>query len=263
MFGIGDSLELFKAQPIAGRRISMLHVHGLHVAYGKIRAVQGISLEVGEGEIVVLIGTNGAGKSSTLNAICGIVRPDQGSVIYNGDEITVLPAHKIARRGLVQVPEGRLIFGALSLEENLRLGAYGVASGAGVAGDMERVMRHFPGLQGRLSERASNLSGGQLQMLALARGLMARPRLLLLDEPSLGLAPLVVREVFRLIRTLRDEGITILLVEQNVRQALAVVDRGYVLESGRIILDGTARELLQNELLVNSYLGILGGEVPR
>lgn len=241
----------------------MLHVDGLHVAYGKIRAVQGISLEVREGEIVALIGVNGAGKSSTLNAICGIVRTNNGRVIYNEEGITGLPAHKIIQRGLVQVPEGRMIFNALSLEENLRLGAYRLGSGAGATEDMERVMRHFPSLQGRLSERASNLSGGELQMLALARGLMARPRLLLLDEPSLGLAPLVVQEVFRLIRTLRDEGITILLVEQNVRQALAVVDRGYVLESGRIILAGTARELLQNELLVNSYLGIVGGEVPR
>ena len=235
----------------------MLRVDGLEVRYGKIRAVQGVSLAVETGEIVALIGANGAGKSSTLNAICGIVKTAGGRVTYRGEDITGLPSHRIIQRGIVQVPEGRRIFAALSVEENLRLGAYTLESGKKIGAEMDRVMAFFPDLRERLSEPASNLSGGQLQMLALARGLMARPRLLLLDEPSLGLAPLVVRELFALIPALRDEGITILLVEQNVRQALAVVNRGYVLESGRVILGGTARELMENKLLVESYLGTL------
>ena len=241
----------------------MLKVEGLEVKYGNIRAVQGVSLQVDEGEIVAVIGANGAGKSSTLNAICGIAKTAGGRVTYRGKNITGLPAHQIIKKGIVQVPEGRRIFAPLSVEENLRLGAYATDSGKNTGAEIDRVMAFFPDLRERISEPASNLSGGQLQMLALARGLMARPRLLLLDEPSLGLAPLVVQELFGLIPALRDEGITILLVEQNVRQALGVVNRGYVLESGRVILSGTASELMENQLLVESYLGILEGQAQK
>ena len=237
----------------------MLEVRDLHVSYGKVRAVQGVSLDVGEGEIVALIGANGAGKSSTMHAVCGIERPAGGQVRFLGVPIARLPPHRIMRRGIVQVPEGRLIFGGLTIAQNLRLGAYNVAGGAKAEADIDRVLEFFPMLRDRLDERGAALSGGQAQMLALARGLMARPKLLMLDEPSLGLAPIAAQEVFALIARLRDSGVTILLVEQNVRQALAIADRGYVLESGRIILDGKAAQLAEHELLVSAYLGLQRG----
>ena len=237
----------------------MLEVRDLHVSYGKVRAVQGVSLEVKEGEIVALIGANGAGKSSTMHAVCGIERPSGGQIGYLGRPITRLPPHRIMRRGIVQVPEGRLIFGGLTIAQNLRLGAYNVPGRAKAEADIDRVLEFFPMLRDRLDERGAALSGGQAQMLALARGLMARPKLLMLDEPSLGLAPIAAQEVFALIARLRDTGVTILLVEQNVRQALAIADRGYVLESGRIILDGKAAALAEHELLVSAYLGLQRG----
>ena len=237
----------------------MLEVRDLQVSYGKVRAVQGVSLEVGEGEIVALIGANGAGKSSTMHAVCGIERPAGGQVRFLGHSITRLPPHRIVRRGIVQVPEGRLIFGGLTIAQNLRLGAYNVPGRARAEADIDRVLEFFPMLRDRLDERGAALSGGQAQMLALARGLIARPKLLMLDEPSLGLAPIAAQEVFALIARLRDAGVTILLVEQNVRQALAIADRGYVLESGRIILDGQAAELAEHELLVSAYLGLQRG----
>ena len=239
----------------------MLEIRDLRVNYGRIRALQGVSLDVAEGEIVALIGANGAGKSSTMNAISGVARVASGEIRLDGESLVGLPSHRIVGRGVVQVPEGRLIFAGLTIEENLRLAA-GAAHGRGrETAELERVLDLFPMLKERLKDRGSGLSGGQAQMLALARGLIAAPRLLLLDEPSLGLAPLAAREVFELIRRLRDGGITILLVEQNVRQALAVADRGYVLEGGRIVLDGRADELLGHELLISSYLGIRKGEV--
>ena len=234
----------------------MLEVRGLEVSYGKVRAVQGIDLDVAKGEIVALIGANGAGKSSTMHAICGIERASGGAIRFLGDTITGLPAHRVIRRGIVQVPEGRLIFGGLTIEENLRLGAYRAADRAAIAFEMERVLELFPMLKDRLAERGAALSGGQAQMLALARGLMAQPKLLMLDEPSLGLAPVAVEEVFALIADLRGRGVTVLVVEQNVRQALAVADRGYVLESGRIILQGRADELARDDLLVKAYMGL-------
>ncbi len=237
----------------------MLEVSDLHVSYGKVRAVQGLSLEVEEGEIVALIGANGAGKSSTMHAVCGIERPAAGEIRFLGQRIARLPPHRIMRHGIVQVPEGRLIFGGLTIAQNLRLGAYNVPGRARAEADFDRVLEFFPMLRDRLDERGSALSGGQAQMLALARGLMARPKLLLLDEPSLGLAPIAAQEVFALIARLRDTGVTILLVEQNVRQALAIADRGYVLESGRIILDGEAAALAEHELLVSAYLGLQRG----
>ena len=237
----------------------MLEVSDLHVSYGKVRAVQGVSLEVEEGEIVALIGANGAGKSSTMHAVCGIERPAAGEIRFLGQHIARLPPHRIMRHGIVQVPEGRLIFGGLTIAQNLRLGAYNVPGRARAEADMGRVLEFFPMLRDRLDERGAALSGGQAQMLALARGLMARPKLLMLDEPSLGLAPIAAQEVFALIARLRDTGVTILLVEQNVRQALAIADRGYVLESGRIILDGEAAALAEHELLVSAYLGLQRG----
>ena len=234
----------------------MLEIRDLQVSYGKVRAVQGVSLEVEEGEIVALIGANGAGKSSTMHAVCGIERPAGGHIRFLGQAITRLPPHRIMRRGIAQVPEGRLIFGGLTIAQNLRLGAYNVPGRARADADIDRVLELFPMLRDRLDERGAALSGGQAQMLALARGLMARPKLLMLDEPSLGLAPIAAQEVFTLIARLRDSGVTILLVEQNVRQALAIADRGYVLEGGRIILDGKAVELAEHELLVSAYLGL-------
>ena len=237
----------------------MLEVRDLHVSYGKVRAVQGVSLEVEEGEIVALIGANGAGKSSTMHAVCGIERAAGGQIRFLGRYITRLPPHRIMRRGIAQVPEGRLIFGGLTIAQNLRLGAHSAAGRAAVEADIDRVLEFFPMLRDRLDERGAALSGGQAQMLAFARGLMARPKLLMLDEPSLGLAPIAAQEVFALIARLRDSGVTILLVEQNVRQALAIADRGYVLESGRIILDGKAAALAEHELLVSAYLGLQRG----
>ncbi len=234
----------------------MLEVRGLEVAYGRIRAVQGISLDVAEGEIVTLIGANGAGKSSTMHAICGIEKPAAGSVRFLGEDITGLPAHRVIGRGITQVPEGRLVFTGLTIEENLRLGAYSAGRRLDVAAEMERVFDLFPVLRERLASRGSALSGGQAQMLAVARGLMARPRLLLLDEPSLGLSPVAVQEVFALIGDLRRRGVTVLLVEQNVRQALSIADRGYVLESGSIILEGSAPELAGHDMLVSAYMGL-------
>ena len=234
----------------------MLEARDLEVQYGKIRAVYGLSLNVIKGEIVALIGANGAGKSSTMQAICGIERANAGQVHFEGENITGLRSHQIIGRGLVQVPEGRLIFGGLTIEENLRLGAFNTNSSLPMGDEIERVLMNFPMLKDRLSEQGTALSGGQAQMLALARAMMARPKLLMLDEPSLGLAPIAVEEVYALIETLPDAGVTVLLVEQNVRQALAVADRGYVIESGKIILEGKANELLNNEHLINVYMGL-------
>ncbi len=239
----------------------MLEIRDLRVNYGRIRALQGVSLDVAEGEIVALIGANGAGKSSTMNAISGVARAASGEIRLDGESLVGLPSHRVIGRGVVQVPEGRLIFAGLTIEENLRLAAAAAHDRRRETAEIERVLDLFPMLKERLKDRGSGLSGGQAQMLALARGLVAAPRLLLLDEPSLGLAPLAAREVFDLIPRLRDGGITILLVEQNVRRALAVADRGYVLEGGRIVLDGEASELLGHELLVGSYLGMRKKEV--
>ena len=236
--------------------MTLLTVEGLDVRYGKIRAVVGLDLAVNDGEIVTLVGVNGAGKSSTIRAICGVETPAAGRIEFAGQRLDRLPAHRIMALGVAHVPEGRQIFTNMTLRENLLVGAYHREDQDQVARDIETDLELFPRLQGRLGERAYNLSGGELQMLALLRGLMARPRLLLLDEPSLGLAPLVVKDLFRLIRTLRDRGVTILLVEQNVRQALTVADRGYVMESGRLILSGKAQYLLADDQVAHAYLGV-------
>ena len=235
--------------------MTLLHVKGLEVRYGKIRAVVGLDLIVDEGEIVTLVGVNGAGKTSTIRAICGVVPPSAGRIEFAGRRIDRLAAHRIMPLGIAHVPEGRQIFTNMTLRDNLLLGAHHRRDRHRVEGDIASVLELFPRLHGRLDEPAFGLSGGELQMLALMRGLMARPRLLLLDEPSLGLAPQVVEEVFRLIDGLRQEGMTVLLVEQNVRQALTIAERGYVLESGRVILSGNARDLLRHDLVAQSYLG--------
>ncbi len=236
--------------------MALLQVSDLEIHYGAIRAVIGIDFDVREGEIVTLVGVNGAGKTSTLHAICGLVPLTAGRIEYAGQRIEHYPAHRVMSMGIAHVPEGRQIFTQMTLRENLLLGGYHRPDQKQLKRDMSTALQMFPRLQHRLDERAVNLSGGELQMLAVARGLLARPRLLLLDEPSLGLAPQAAQEVFRLIQALHQDGMTILLVEQNLRQALTIADRGYVLESGRMILSGEASRLLREPLIVNAYLGI-------
>ena len=232
----------------------LLEVKGLEAGYGGIRAVKGIDLEVREGELVCLIGANGAGKSSTLRAICGLLPARAGSVRYGGTEVAQLPVHELPRRGLVMVPEGRGIFAQLTVAENLAMGAY-TRGDADIARDTERQFETFPRLQERRAQVAGTLSGGEQQMLAIARALMARPRLLLLDEPSMGLAPLLVVKIFEIVREIAARGVTILLVEQNARLALEVAQRGYVMESGEIGLEGESKALLENPRVREAYLG--------
>jgi branched-chain amino acid transport system ATP-binding protein len=236
----------------------MLRVQSLRAGYGRVEVLGGISLHVNLGEIVTLIGANGAGKSTLLNAVAGIVKPRGGSVTFEKKEIAALPAEAIAARGCVLVPEGRQIFADMSIQENLQLGAYlrlKSAARRSVGEDMERVFELFPILLTRREQRAGTLSGGEQQMLALGRALMGRPRILMLDEPSIGLAPLVVKSIFETIVALRSRGTTILLVEQNARAALSIADRGYVMETGRIVLEGSARELSDNRDVQRAYLG--------
>lgn len=233
----------------------MIEVRSLAVSYGNIRAVLGIDLDVAAGEIVALIGANGAGKSSTLRAISGIEKPAGGTIRFEGRDIAGRPPHEIIAAGITQVPEGRQIFGRLSVRENLRLGAY-LRSADEIDDAIAEVAALFPILQDRLDAPGSELSGGQAQMLALARGVIARPRLLMLDEPTLGLAPKTAGEIFAIIRRLRADGLTIMLVEQNLRQALKIADRAYVLESGRIVLQGTVAELAADRRLHDAYLGV-------
>ncbi len=233
----------------------MIEVRSLAVSYGNIRAVQGIDLDVAAGEIVALIGANGAGKSSTLRAVSGIEKPAGGTIRFEGRDIAGRPPHEIIAAGITQVPEGRQIFGRLSVRENLRLGAY-LRSADEIDDAVAGVVTLFPILRDRLDAPGSELSGGQAQMLALARGVIARPRLLMLDEPTLGLAPKTAGEIFAIIRRLRADGLTIMLVEQNLRQALKIADRAYVLESGRIVLQGTAAELAADRRLHDAYLGV-------
>jgi branched-chain amino acid transport system ATP-binding protein len=234
----------------------MLEVRNLAVSYGRIRAVQGVDLDVAAGEIVALVGANGAGKSSILKAIAGLERPEGGTIRFLGRDIAFWPAHRALAAGIAYVPEGRMIVGTLSVRDNLRLGAFARADGADLAAEIERVLGMFPDLAGRLDEPGASLSGGQAQMLALARGFMAAPKLMLLDEPALGLAPLLTRAVFALIARLRAEGATILLVEQNVAEALALADRAYVVESGRVVKQGAGSHLARDPGLREAYLGL-------
>jgi branched-chain amino acid transport system ATP-binding protein len=235
--------------------MSLLTLENLQVSYGGIRAVKGVDLEVGQGELVCLIGANGAGKTTTLRAVTGLVRAAGGRILYEGVDIAGLRVHEIARRGLALVPEGRGVFAQLSIEENLAMGAYARNDRAAVAADVERAFTLFPRLKERRSQTAGTLSGGEQQMLAIARALMSRPKLLLLDEPSMGLAPLMVERIFEVIRTIAAEGVTMLLVEQNARLALEVSHRGYVLEGGLVSLSGEAGSLLGNPRIREAYLG--------
>jgi branched-chain amino acid transport system ATP-binding protein len=231
---------------------AVLELHDVHLSHGRIRALQGVSLEVRAGEIVTLVGPNGAGKTSLLGTVAGVHRPQRGSVTFLGERIDGHAVESIVRRGLVLVPEGRATLRHMTVRENLLLGAY-VRRDDAIAADLDRVLARFPPLRPRLSQKAGTMSGGEQQMLAIGRALMARPRLLLLDEPSLGLAPLVVAEIFATLRELRNDGVTILLVEQNARQALQLADRAYVLETGSIVLEG--RDLLADERVREAYLG--------
>lgn len=233
----------------------MLQVKNLDVFYGAIHAVKDISLEVGDGEIVTLIGSNGAGKSTTLHTISGLIKPQSGRIIYDGEDITDTSAHKIVERGLIQVPEGRHTFSNMSVLENLDLGAYTRKDKDGIAKDKEDVFKKFPRLYERREQIAGTLSGGEQQMLVMGRALMSKPKLLLLDEPSMGLAPLLVKEIFNIIKEIQQQGTTILLVEQNANMALSIADKAYVLETGRVVLSGTAAELAASEAVQKAYLG--------
>ena len=233
----------------------LLEVDDVHTFYGTIEALKGVSLTVEEGEIVTLIGANGAGKSSILNTICGLVQPRQGTITLAGEQIHGMPAHEIVGLGVSQAPEGRRVFGRLTVLENLEMGAFRRDDEDGIRTDMERVFTLFPRLKERLKQVGGTLSGGEQQMLAIGRALMAHPRLLLLDEPSMGLAPLLVEDIFRVIKQLNDEGTTILLVEQNALMAFSVASRGYVLETGTVVLEGTSDELRKNPDVQRAYLG--------
>ena len=233
----------------------MLEIKDLQVSYGGIEALRGISLNVNQNEIVTLIGANGAGKSSTLRAISGLVIPKGGKITFQGEDITRMDTQQVVERGLIMVPEGRRVFPNLTVEENLRIGAYLVRDQARVKQSMEYAYTCFPRLKERHWQPAGTLSGGEQQMLAVGRALMAGPKLLMMDEPSLGLAPLVVRDIFAIIKQLSLEGITILLIEQNANAALRAADRGYVMETGRIILSGTGEDLLSNQAVRDAYLG--------
>jgi branched-chain amino acid transport system ATP-binding protein len=234
---------------------AILSVTGLQIHYGVIEAVKGIDLALTQGKITTLLGANGAGKSTTLLALSGLLRATAGSIIFDGMELRALAPHRIVDRGLVQVPEGREILTTLTVRENLLLGAYRRQQRDEIATDLEQALRLFPRLRERLDGTAGNLSGGEQQMLAIARALMARPRLLLLDEPSMGLAPLLVQEIFKTLRALNDRGLTIFLVEQNVRQALKIADYAYVMENGRIVLAGPSAALLHDPKVIEAYLG--------
>ncbi len=233
----------------------LLDVKDIHVFYGNIEAVKGLSFHVNRGEIVCLIGANGAGKTTTLRTISGLLRPAEGAIFYEGQRIDLLPAHEIVGLGVAQSPEGRRIFPRMSVRENLDMGAFIRRDATGQREDMDRIMDLFPILKERARQAAGTLSGGEQQMLAMGRALMARPRLLLLDEPSMGLAPLVVQTIFDTIRDINEQGMTVLLVEQNAAQALSLAHRGYVIETGRIVLEDEASALLENEQVRKAYLG--------
>ncbi len=235
--------------------MALLEVNNVHTYYGAIHALKGLSIYVEKGEIVTLIGANGAGKTTTLNTICGILHPHSGTITLDGEPIHGLPAHEIVMRGVAQAPEGRRVFGRLNVTENLEMGAYARKDKDGIRRDMERVFTLFPRLKERAKQLAGTLSGGEQQMLAIGRSLMANPRLLLLDEPSMGLAPILVETIFDTIREINSQGTTVLLVEQNALIALSVANRGYVLETGNIVLHDSAAALQQNEMVRKAYLG--------
>ncbi len=235
--------------------MAMLEIKDLEVYYGVIQAIKGISFEVNEGEVIALIGANGAGKTTILHTISGLIAPKKGSVSFEGKEITKTPAHKIVEAGIAQVPEGRRVFASLSVLQNLRLGAYTRKNKQEIEQTLQMVYSRFPRLEERKNQPAGTLSGGEQQMLAMGRALMSEPRILLMDEPSMGLSPIFVNEIFDIIQKVSEAGTTVLLVEQNAKKALSIADRGYGLETGRIVLEGKASELMNDESVKKAYLG--------
>ncbi len=233
----------------------MLEVKDLKVAYGRVRAVKGISFSVEEGQVVTLVGTNGAGKTTTLRTISGLIKPESGEIWFDGKRIDAVPAHQVTIRGLAHSPEGRRIFPRLTVEDNLRLGAFARRDAKAVAQDLERVFTLFPILRDRRAQPAGTFSGGEQQMLAIGRAMMSRPKLMMLDEPSMGLSPLMMQRIMNTITELKSEGVTILLVEQNAQAALSLADYGYVLEVGKIVLQDTGKKLLTDENVRKAYLG--------
>ncbi len=236
--------------------MNLLEVRGIDVFYGNVQALWGVSFDVTEGQIVTVIGANGAGKSTTLKALAGLMKPKTGTVLFDGRDVTGLAPFELVEQGLVLIPEARQLWPAMTVLENLELGAYGRRARRDRARTLESIFAMFPHLKERVRQNAGTLSGGEQQMCAIGRGLMARPKLLLLDEPALGLAPMLVREVFTSLKTIRDQGVTVVLVEQNVSHALAIADRAFVLETGRITLSGPARELARDRRVRDSYLGL-------
>lgn len=233
----------------------MLKVNDIHVHYGSIEAIKGLSFEVSKGEIVTLIGANGAGKTTILHTVSGILTPSSGNVEYKDEDICKVPSHKVVSMGMAHVPEGRRVFSKMTVYENLQMGAYIHKGKKQIEEDLEMVFKRFPRLKERLKQTAGTLSGGEQQMLAMGRALMSRPELILMDEPSMGLAPILVDEIFDIIQSVNDAGTTILLVEQNANRALHIADRGYVLETGKIVLEGSSKELLESEEVRRAYLG--------
>ena len=235
--------------------MAMLEVKDLQVYYGVIQALKGISFHVNQGEVLALIGANGAGKTTTLQTLTGILSPKSGSIVFEGKDLTRTPAHKIVEMGMAHVPEGRRVFADMSVYENLLLGAYTRKDKAEIAESLASVYKRFPRLEERKGQRAGTLSGGEQQMLAMGRALMSRPRIILMDEPSMGLSPIFVNEIFDIIREVSESGTTVLLVEQNAKKALSIADRAYVLETGSITMDGKAEDLLNDEAVQKAYLG--------
>ena len=235
--------------------MAMLEVKDLEVYYGMIQAIKGISFEVNQGEVIALIGANGAGKTTTLHTITGLLSPKKGSVMFEGTDITKIPAHKIVSMGMAHVPEGRRVFAELSVYENLKMGAYTRKDKNEIAQSLEMVYKRFPRLKERTGQRAGTLSGGEQQMLAMGRALMSKPKIILMDEPSMGLSPIFVNEIFDIIKEVSESGTTVLLVEQNAKKALSIADRAYVLETGSITLEGKADDLLHDVSVQKAYLG--------
>ena len=235
--------------------MAMLEIKDLEVYYGMIQAIKGISFEVNEGEVIALIGANGAGKTTILHTISGLIVPKKGSITFEGQEITKIPAHKIVENGLAQVPEGRRVFPSLSVLQNLKLGAYTRKDKKEIDDTLKMIYERFPRLEERKNQSAGTLSGGEQQMLAMGRALMSKPRIILMDEPSMGLSPIFVNEIFDIIKQVSASGTTVLLVEQNAKKALSIADRGYVLETGKIVKEGKASDLLNDEAVKKAYLG--------
>ena len=235
--------------------MAILEVKDLEVYYGIIKAIKGISFEVNEGEIIALIGANGAGKTTTLHTITGLISPKKGQVLFEGSDITKIPAHKIVGLGMAHVPEGRRVFANLSVYQNLKMGAYTRTDKDGIDASLEMVYKRFPRLEERKNQLAGTLSGGEQQMLAMGRALMSHPKIILMDEPSMGLSPILVNEIFDIIRSVNEAGTTVLLVEQNAKKALAIADRAYVLETGKIVTSGDAQELMNDDAIKKAYLG--------